>query len=314
MGQGKTYRRFQLNKMFLFLTIVVLFLAFSKETLAQQQKCTNLFWDESPHAVINLMDSLPGLRPFMERFLDDSEVPRHLREIASKALHGDDVEIIHLTDELRKKYLISKEFDNFSVLTLFGYRTFKRPGSKPSLNARGGEIMRGETHDPRLPYPFAEDFSILIQDRPLSREKNDLIVFLHELAHVRLALFVAANIEKIARVMPDDFVRKVDDVHYEIEDEFWNYLNERFAYEIEFQVLEATHGKYFSDRPQDWDSAPLDPNDRSIRKYISDRIIAAYEMYDPRLVPLGDRKLYDILLNGIGSRRRTKSQMPAAPM
>lgn len=245
------------------------------------------------------MADFKGLRKTMAEFVDDPNIPMKLRTLVRKALAADDVDIIRLTNELRKEYLIPDYFDALaSTSGKSNFRLRVRPGQE-SLNALGTSLMNGATDDPRKPYPFTNRNNIMVQDRSLNSEHNDLITLVHELAHIRTRNFIDTNIENLAKRFPEDLIRKSQDGIYEIDEQLKNYIDERFAHEMEFQTLQSTYGSYYSQIPEKWASVSLKTSEPRLREIISDHVSKSYRITDPRITSLRNKKISEILIGGM---------------
>ena len=70
---------------------------------------------------------------------------------------------------------------------------------------------------------------------------------------------------------------------------------------MEFKTIKASYGSYFSESPNKWhDFISLDFGEK-MRQNISDYVIRAYQLTDPRLAALGTKKLSEILVSGVDS-------------
>jgi hypothetical protein len=260
----------------------------------------------TPHSATKIADTIQirmspfqGLRQSLSAFVEDPLVPKHLKALVRKTLSENDVDIIKLTDDLRREYLIPDYLDALASKKELKYNYIDRPTEK-STNMQATDLMNGVTADSRKPYPFKMNNSVMVQDRGLNREHNDLITLIHELAHIRMRRYMEANINKLAKRFPGDLISGPgENGDYGIDEQLINYLDERFAHEMEFQALRATYLRYYQELPQKWSPNTLAASDNDIRAAISDYICFVYQITDPRITSLRSKKISEILIGGI---------------
>ena len=248
------------------------------------------------------MVDFQGLRSTLVEFVDDPAIPEHLKALVRKALAGDDVDIVKLTDDLRKEYLIPENFNALAATKQANFQLITRADHK-SVNQVATDLANGKTSDARKVYPFKADNTVMVQDRALDAKNNDLTLLVHELAHIRLQRFMEANIDKLSERLPRDLIRKTSEGKFEIDEQLFHYLNERFAHEMELKAVKSTAripSRYSGGWvPEKWRGAPvLAMTEQETRRLISDHVARAYGITDPRILALREKKLSEILIGG----------------
>lgn len=246
--------------------------------------------------------AMPDVKAHIERMLNDPEVPATLRHSLLRTLRNPDLTVVDFTEELKKTYLLPVNSRGFytsvrgnGFANRFLLRT--RPGAE-SENAASGTRIFGPSQDHREPYPFKTGFSIFAPAGQYDKTTNSLITFSHELAHIKFYAFLNRNIEAFARKFPR-YIFRLEDGSFEVDEQFFHYLNERFAHETEWKMYKATNGRYFEHSLNKWKSLSPRMPDSQFNQIISDYLLEAYGITDPELEKLGSSTLSDIFRKGM---------------
>ena len=255
---------------------------------------------------------LPGLKPYIEQLINDPSVPAKLRRLLEATLARPDVTVVQLNDSLVNTYLIHRDLTAFHASTLApDISLVERKGEALSFNAEASKLARSgrstkgsitsrqataPSTDFRSPYPYKRGHSVFVRDRRLSADANDLLSFVHELAHVKFDEFLKRNILLFRKNFPS-YVRRSLKGGYKIDEQFYHYCTERYAHETEWAAMKATNGKYFEEYAQ-FLGLPVNAPEEAVRQHLSDDIAIRYGITDPRLQALGARSLQDIFRNG----------------
>jgi hypothetical protein len=237
--------------------------------------------------------AIPSLKVMMLEMAEDPAIPKSIKLILKKALESPNLTIHELTDEVRREYRIPEEFDASHAVTGLPFRLFSPEGQGKTLNEAATQQMSVNTGQrPRGPVKY----HLFIQNRALTARDNDLVKLAHELAHVRFDQFLAKNIASLHKRLPESLVRKETDGSYSVNQQFYDFICERYAYETEFETLRATHGKYYSEWLEQFgsESAKTVPRDK-VAKALSAGVIANYKITDPEVLKLKDRTLASII-------------------
>lgn len=248
------------------------------------------------------ISAVPGLKKYIEQFVDDPEIPLRLRRTIADALNRDDITVVHLTEELVEKYRLPTSTDAFQVTARAEFEPnpfvlVNKRKRGASVNTKHTQLISGETEDPRLEYDFQLGHSVFVKDRVIA-EKNDFLTFIHEIAHVKFQEFFTRNVKALQKKFPKYFKTNAKGV-IEVDERFFNYLTERYALETEWASYKATNGRYFQFDFETLPSLSPQSSEKTARRIISDFVQENYGIYGDEFYRLRVRSIFDILRNGI---------------
>lgn len=234
------------------------------------------------------LSEVPFVQSMFKAFIDDPTIPSNIRNVLVASL-GADTTIKNLTTDLREQMQIGWDTNAFVLATNLGFQQ-----GKTNYNLIQIGIIKFFNLAKRiLPTPKvgSAEYRVFIQDGRFSSSKNDFITLIHELAHVRFAIFIRRNLKSLASRWPPNVIRKMGN-QYTISGQFFMFLTERYAWEIEYQVMKYGLRKRLVQFPlYRYENA----DDITFRQKISAMIIDEYEINDPRVLALKDHSISEIL-------------------
>ena len=244
----------------------------------------------SPDLVESQLDDLPYLNHVLQQVLADPQIDAGLKKVLVRAVQHPELDLRDLSASVANE--IRMDPDNRGLgRNSAPVPTFIKPGFVASLNDRMSDELDNEALD-RL---SKKRFLILAADRDNVPGASSILTLVHELAHIRFAIFLDQNIAVLARRFPT-LIRKAADGSFEMNEQLENFLDERFAHETEYAALEQMRENYLREFPNArWPYARLGANRIA---YISNRVIQRYEITDPEVLALAQLPLSRILLQG----------------
>ncbi|MBI4422594.1 MAG: hypothetical protein HY554_02640 [Elusimicrobia bacterium] len=240
---------------------------------------------EAAKEVAAKLSSVPLLRGFVLELLEDSQVPLNLKRVVLTALLREEAVVLKLTEKVRREFGLMPELRAATLFNLYGFRTVSGTQAPPTLNQA--------VQAPSAAGPVDGKPTVLIEQRRRAENGNDLMILMHELAHVRFLAFMERRIGRLADRLPEGQVRRAADGKYEMNVQLWDFLFERYAYQIEYETFLATNGRYYSELLGRFGP---DVDSSNYRRAVADYVAHAYRITDPAVVSLRDRSLLEILL------------------
>ncbi|MCB0356726.1 MAG: hypothetical protein KDD40_06945 [Bdellovibrionales bacterium] len=228
----------------------------------------------------------------IEEMLVDPIIPNHIKRLLHVSLLNEDAEVRQLTDQLRREMNITHDLNAvlISKNTDFNTTVF-------SENFSAEHVDRETTNDKAKNSVhmtlFTNKYTVLVQDRPISKDYNDLLTLIHELAHIRFSAFFEAHQKTLIKKLTPDLIRRTEDGEIEVNQQLYDFLNERYAFQTEFELMSATLGRYYFSRYYRYDTSVTKENYKS---RISEAILKTYNITDPRVIRLKEESIADILL------------------
>lgn len=255
--------------------------------------CSTLLSD----TIESKFSNFQGLKLALKAFAQDAKTPEPLKALVAKVFAGEDVEVVKLTGAIIRQYGLPADTNALAGKDLFKFRIVPRMGAR-SLNQEVTESIQQSDGGSGMDQVVKSHYVVLAQDKPLTRENNILIAIVHELAHIRIAKFLEAQIGHIYRrgLLPADLLKLGSDGVYEIDELLFSYLDERYAVEMELQALLATYPRYFDKLPEHWSPEVLNMSSEERSMRLSDYVCFTYKIRDPRIVQLRNHKISAILL------------------
>ncbi len=223
--------------------------------------------------------------------LEDPLIPGSIKRILRTALVVRNTTILELTQEIKDETGIDSN-------ALYLVRQNRVNTFTPS--ARVETVTQESNGDAVQRYDLsgltADPPTVLIHNRQITSELNDLVTLIHELSHIRFATFLEVQIQYLATQFPDNLIYEKDGKFYMNED-LYHFLNERYAFQTEYEFMKATLGRYYHPVYQRYESLLRDPQaDKEYRIIISNFLLDAYGIRDPKVRGLAPYKLSEIFL------------------
>jgi hypothetical protein len=239
-----------------------------------------------PRTISNRLKELPNLRPLVLKLMRDPAIRGSVKRIIKRALEDHDAHVRLLTAELKVAHEIPKKF---TAYTFPGYDNF----SVGKIRMKEDSANEALSVDEPLPDNF-----VAVQDRKIDSKSNDLITLIHELAHIRFYRLIDANAERIGNALPSTHVRRSRDGHLTIDSQLFHYLQERYAFEVEFDVFADTYGRYYDSWFWRYDNHPgiLNEDSQSRDRWLRKGMREIEGLGDPILRKLDKIPLSYILL------------------
>lgn len=246
------------------------------------------------HEIINArLASTPGLRKIILEMTRDPLIAGGIKRILRDALVKEDLEVRHLTEQLRVEMKVPKELDavalsrglGFRIVNMNPPRVHDAAKTERTVNQSATETMDLSTIKARR--------TVLIQDRPVSTKTNDVISLVHELAHIRMDRFLERTFFRLLKKLPRDILRFASDGIIEVDRSFFDFISERYAVQTEYELVVSMYGRYFT---ESYYRFPPTINETNYKAQIAEYVIRAYKIQDPRILALKNVSISDILL------------------
>ncbi|MBK7842590.1 MAG: hypothetical protein IPJ71_02680 [Bdellovibrionales bacterium] len=240
------------------------------------------------------------IKPLILRMMDDPEIPSNFKRIVETAFLDEDTKIIQLTDALRREtnfdsnatYIYDNKFSKFIFGDPHAMAQTVSGADKGAAAQNCNEEAQKRYNLDHLPKhrPL-----VVVQNRPLSRQANDFISLMHELSHIRFIHFLNQNLSAFSNVLPKQLVF-VDEVgRFHLNRDFYDFMAERYAFQIEYTLLKATLGNYYVDAYQRYDAFLTHPeSDKNYRLALSNILVDAYGITDPFVRSLSEYTIAEI--------------------
>lgn len=278
-------------------TLLLLQLVFSPsarpEPLLLPAKCLTQTLQEMlypPFPDTDKLNDIPTLKNWINTLLADPLTPDRIKRIIRRALEQN-LTAIQLTRTIKNEWGIH----NVNAL----YRSVDKKfvvlangNAELSYNRAAAKFKPKQT-------PFKH--ILFMQQRPLSAKANDVVALVHEMSHVKFNVFLEDHLPRLIDRFPDDLVRRLGNGEYVIDQEFYAFLLERYAFETEYALLKSAYGRHFDEwaRAERYGSGPGLMSDAEMSRSISQKVIDIYKIKDPRVLQMKDRTIHDILTRGV---------------
>ena len=238
------------------------------------------------------LQKVPGLKSLVLEMMSDPNIDISIKTVIRKALEENDTEIAQLTDELRKQINLSDKaggiaIHNRSTNLYWSYKT-----SPLTLNQEVSSQLNLSSQASEL---------VIVPDREITEAENDLITLIHELAHVRFESYLIKNFDRISSRLPKSLAKRDDKGNWAMNAQLNDLLHEKYAHEMEYRTLVATHGSYYSAWCNKWnfDKGLSEAQQIAV---IGRYVVAAYNIKDPQVSALATFPLSEILRGGLSVR------------
>ena len=255
------------------------------ESLLWHPDCVSLL-SERQLKLTEVLKDVPELSSYLVEMIEDQSISASVRTLIQRALLDTQTNVYNLTKELRVEWNIPERTNAIAFVNI--QRTWSYPSSPPSFNERASQRL-----SPKIP----SGQNILYPDEPMTLDRNPMLVFFHELAHIRFVAYLNQHFEEICARMPYSF-KLVIEGQCALNHQFVDYLGERYAWETQFRIGKRTWSKYFRDRITEDLMQFIYKPDRHISDMIGPWLGDAYEYSVPQVRALGNLTLSEILLGG----------------
>ncbi len=230
------------------------------------------------------------------RMMQDPLVPRATKRLLRDSIEKHQVAISRLTNAVMNEF---SSVGLMEAVTFHKNQSFGRfPATESSPSPNKTNVYAEPTPAPATiisAHKLKSPYTVFIQDRPIDAGgvHNDTFALVHELAHVKFDVFLERNIRRLAKRFSPDLIRKGTHGIFEIRDQFFDYLTERFAHEYPVAGLRATAGRYFPlQNRYGW--GRIGPDYRTL---LAEAIFWDYSISDPKIRRLAGRPLSQIFLS-----------------
>ena len=280
---------------------------------AQAQRCGDLFKTDTVTAVRNTkidwdneLSEMPHLNELLQKYLADPAMPVQLKYMLQKAFVSNDVEIRNFTKEIKKKYSFDPQLSAFAGNLKWKFK-IKARATKNFNDAISDPAERLHSDKSRSDGWFHDRFFVAVEDGSLYQVDNPLLIFMHEMAHIRFHIYFDRHVSDLVGKFPADLISKDKDNVIEMDTDLYSYLQERYAHEVEFTVLKSIKNtKYLFSIPNKWVNLSMHSNGPVVKKQIATMIRHGYGLRDERFVFMDNQKISSILLNGLDPRHWKK--------
>jgi hypothetical protein len=246
----------------------------------------------NPLRVSQALEQVPGLRAFVLEIMDDPLIPRALKNVIKRGLGDSDIDVVNLTEEIRKAWNIPDTVKAFMMPPIQSDEitpTWIYVTSHQTFNENATRVAKPK---------FKADYGVAVSDRPISHVHNDLIKLIHELAHVRFQGIFMRRFEQICQKLPPSYVNRLPNGQWRISGQLRDLLHEKYAHQIEIELLSKTHGRYFQPWENTWKRGLKTAQPSTVTTAVGEKIASIYAYSDPQVVALMDVPLSKIMLGG----------------
>lgn len=229
------------------------------------------------------LQALPNLRKYIVELVQTPGVSNYVRTLLERTLVKEKIQILELTEELRKQHDIPSNTRAFAVMNpLPAYQvkdlalTDNQQFSKKNLNPLFDYLPGIATPDEASP--------------------QGLMSLMHELAHVRFAAFMNKHYQEICLRLPSSLVRFYDGRCF-INDQLLELLNEKFAYETQYRMLRSVRFTFEQDLEKTIPPVAI-KSPRRLSSELGYNIAVRYNISNPEVVYLSSAPLSEILIGG----------------
>ncbi len=283
-----------------------LFIFLSHSAFAKQ--CIDLFNSSTVTNIRNAqvdwqseLSELPHLNKLVQSYMDDPNMPLNLKYMLQKAFVSSDVEVRNFTKTIKQQYSFDTHVSAFAGNLKKNFKIKDR--ATQNANDETSDSADGLYRDKKKDGWFQERFFVAIEDGSIYQVENPLLMFMHEMAHVRFHIYFDRHISDLVGKFPADLVSQ--DIYGEvtIDTDLYSYLQERYAHEVEFTVLKTLYcTNYLFMIPKNWVELMNDSDGPELRMKIAAQIRHNYALREERLIHLDKLKISTILLNGLDRR------------
>lgn len=213
-------------------------------------------------------------RAYLRALLTESEVPARVRHALQVALSEDDLEILELTPALREQWNVPPREQAIASTADEPYRVF-RQGDVPLFDAQSA-----------LKTTFSRRYGIAVSNRPITEKSNDLLRLVHELAHVAFEIEFRGRIKSFVNSLPRSLAYVDQNGLPWINEDFYTFLTEQYAHELEFLALRYSHRRHFEPWLEKYAWADGNVSKEEAFKKIASHILSVYEIQDPMVKSL----------------------------
>jgi hypothetical protein len=227
---------FRISILLIFSGILSVGPVFARPTSDSTETICATLLDAGSSGVAEVLDKLqvvPNLRDEMLRSLADPAFPVVIKNMVRTALLERDTEIKHLTPLTGGIWGVPEYFAAMvkTLLSRKGYDQFNDSNPVSTLN----DLVH-ELHGPTPP-AVQHHFTVFVKDRTLAEVANDsdFLNLNHELAHIFFDEMLRSQLPVLAKKYPS-LVRLKESGRFEIHSQFQDFLHERFAFGVGYQL------------------------------------------------------------------------------
>lgn len=238
--------------------------------------------------LIEKLKDIPTVQSFIQKMIADPLVPKKIKRILEVSLHRSGVSVNELTYELKQAMGLRSSVQGIQISKNAKYRLKHNDGIEESRNQANSSSIN--VSDVAL-----NEHTVFVENRyPVNSRENAVGSLIHELAHVRFEIFIENNLETLLKRLPVALIQRASDGTVEINGNLHEFLHERYAFESQFEALNATEGRtgYF---PGIYSMLGFPMNQENFRELISDFVIRRYRIYDPLVLALEHESIADIV-------------------
>lgn len=276
--------------------IFILFLLFPLNVSADFS-CLQIFAKQPDFALPSLeilFSETPHLLARVKHFLNEKGIPATLKKQLWDVLETNELQIYDFSPPLKRKYGFSFQIDAFMHDSGTPYQVVKQTWSNfnDELSEPFERLKRDSTFLPKR-------FFVFINDSTFSPSNHALLDFIHELAHIRMILFLEKNLRSFVGKFPSDFL-SVDPFNNEIlvNSHFYSYIQERFAHEEELAayLIMRFYSHLLGDSAGKWSGFS---DSEESRTRLARQIRSNYKLRDERLAYFDRMPLDRIFQQGL---------------
>jgi len=211
--------------------VLVILVSTAAATLPASTDCRIAVSEQDIQASVQ---QFPHLAVYLTNLLGDPLIPPSAKRVIHEAVANQKTNILELTKDLKasevKKGGCSVHSKHIISVKPSGEKTtFLVFDLDPSVSL---DTSVHQARDPRVTIEANEESAFPEES------------LLHELAHIRFIIFLDRNFQKMAKngYFPDNTIIELADSPgiYALRQDFYIYLSERYAYEMQFQYRKAT--------------------------------------------------------------------------
>lgn len=195
--------------------------------------------------IAHLFSELPILRDHLIQIITDSSAPHWLLNLVDEALAEDDIGIFNLTPDMKRRHQwqFGESFVAPQSMAFEVQPSKMAKSSNPTIAASVDGIIKealdrlqGQQQDSKIKNPR---FVLFVEDKqPRFGRTNSMMLLIHELAHIRFYRFINRYISQLVGLFPSEILKQKTDGSILINQDLYDYLNERHSFEHEFRLLQ----------------------------------------------------------------------------
>lgn len=251
--------------------------------------------DSSRDTISNALKNLPNVRRYVMAMLEDPNVSANIKRIVRKALEDENTRVVELSRELRAELELPNTVDAFVSSKSRSFRFMTSEAFGKTANQALDDVSDGMKE---LAVTQRSKHLVFVPDKAVTDIENDVIVLIHELAHIRFDMFLEKNIDQLVKRFSWTLLRKAPDGKIEINQQLYDFLTERYALETEYEAFKEGRGRYFPEKSRHM-QVGRGAKDSDVKNDISAKVIKDYGITDPGVLRFKDRTLKSILLGGV---------------